>query len=199
MSLLDVRDLDDQRLVHALRRREASAVTAAYDKYRARVFGFLVRLSRRRAVAEELLQEVFLKLASHGERLREDTDLQAWLFTVARNAFVSYRRWAAFDVGRLVAIDDRDFPSETDDEGRLDARRTLSRLERALAQLNDEHREVLLLVGVEGFEHERAAAILGLRADALRQRLSRARARLEIALANIVDAEPNREVVRGQA
>lgn len=198
MSLLDVRDPDDHRLVQALRLREASALTAVYDKYRARVFGFLVRLSRRRAIAEELLQEVFLKLAAHGAELREDTDLQAWLFTVARNAFISHRRWTAFDVGRLVAIDDRDFPSEGDDEDRFDARRTLSRLERALAELSDDHREVLLLVGVEGFDHDRAAAILGVRADAVRQRLSRARAKLEIALAHIED-EPTREVIRGQA
>lgn len=198
MSLLDVRDPDDHRLVQALRLREPSALTAVYDKHRARVFGFLVRLSRRRAIAEELLQEVFLRLARHGAELRADTDLQAWLFTVARNAFISYRRWTAFDVGRLVAIDDRDFPSEGDDEARFDARRTLSRLERALAQLSDDHREVLLLVGVEGFDHDRAAAILGVRADAVRQRLSRARAKLEIALAHIED-EPTREVIRGQA
>jgi len=198
VSLPLVRDPDDLKLVQALRRRDANAITAIYDKHRARVFGFLVRLSRRRAIAEELLQEVFLALSRNGYELREDTDLQAWLFTVARNAFLSHRRWTAFDVGRLVAIDDRDFPSEGDDEDRFDARRTLSRLERALAQLNDEHREVLLLVGVEGFDHERAAAILGVRPEALRKRLSRARAKLEIALANL-ENEPTREVARGHA
>jgi len=193
-----VRDPDDHHLVQALRRREPSALTAIYDTHHARVFGFLIRLSHRRAIAEELLQEVFLKLARHGHALRDDTDLQAWLFTVARNAFVGYRRWAAFDVGRFVAIDDRDFPSEGDDEDRFDARRRLSRLERALAELSDEHREVLLLVGVEGFEHERAAAILGLKQDTLRQRLSRARAKLETALAKI-EEQPLKGVIRGTA
>jgi len=198
VSLPSVRDPDDRELVQALRRSDPRAVTTIYEKHRARVFGFLVRLTHRRAIAEELLQEVFLKLANHGAELREDTDVRAWLFTVARNAFLSHRRWTAFDVGRFVAIDDRDFPSTGDDEERFDARRRLSRLERALATLSDDHREVLLLVGVEGFEHERAASILGLKQDALRQRLSRARAKLELALANVED-EPAREVIRGTA
>ena len=193
-----MRDPDDHHLVQALRRRDPAALTAVYDKHRARVFGFLVRLSHRHAIAEELLQEVFLKLADHGHELRDDSDLQAWLFTVARNAFLSHRRWTAFDMGRFVAIDDRDFPSEGDDEERFDARRRLSRLERALAELNDDHREVLLLVGVEGFDHDRAAAILGLRPDALRQRLSRARAKLEDALARLASAAI-KEVIRGTA
>jgi RNA polymerase sigma-70 factor (ECF subfamily) len=193
-----VRDPEDHDLVQALRRHDPRALTRIYDQHRARIFGFLIRLSRRRAIAEELLQEVFLKLARHGHELRDDTDLQAWLFTVARNAFLGHRRWAAFDMGRLVAIDDRDFPSEGDDEARFDARRRLSHLERALAELSDDHREVLLLVGVEGFDHERAATILGLRPDALRQRLLRARAKLESALEKIAD-EPLKEVIRGTA
>lgn len=193
-----MRDPDDHDLVQSLRRGETRAVTTIYEKHRARIFGFLLRLSHRRAIAEELAQEVFLELAHHGPGLRDDTDVQAWLFTVARNKFLSYRRWTAFDVGRFVALDDRDFPSEGDDEDRFDARRRLSHLERALATLNDDHREVLLLVGVEGFDHERAASILSIRPEALRQRLSRARAKLEAALSSVKHA-PTREVIRGTA
>lgn len=139
-------------------------------------------MSRRRPIAEDLLQEVFLKLATHATRLQPDTDLAAWLFAVARNAWISHRRWAALDLGRYVAIDDRDFPANVFDEARYDARRRLEDLERALATLPEHYREVLLLCAVEQFEPERAAAILELKPDALRQRLSRARKLLEAAL-----------------
>jgi RNA polymerase sigma-70 factor (ECF subfamily) len=64
-------------------------------------------------------------------------------------------------------------------------------LEQALASLSDLDREVLLLVGVEGLPHERAACILGVGEAAFRKRLSRARERLELALDTLtMDREP---------
>ena len=131
-----------------------------------------------------------MKLARSAPRLEEDTDLAAWLFTVARNAWVSHRRWSVLDVSRLVALGDDDATpaAAPDPDARADAARRLARLERALAALPAGSREVLLLVGVEGFDQEQAARILGVGYDALRQRLSRARAQLAERLERI-DAE----------
>ncbi len=181
-------DAGDRALVDALRSGDAAAFDVAYERYRARVFAFLLRLSRRREVADELSQETWMKLARHREKLREDTDLKAWLFTVARNAWVSHRRWSVLDISRFVALDDVHewAPSEgLDPESHADARRSMVRLEQALGRVPASAREVLLLVGAEGFDHDHAAEILGLRPDALRQRLSRARARLAEELAKL--------------
>jgi RNA polymerase sigma-70 factor (ECF subfamily) len=172
--------VEDRELVDALRRREPRALQEAWSRHRARLYGFLVRLSRDREVAAELLQETFLSLAKAAPRLHQDTDLAALLFTIARNQWRSHRRWTFLDLSRLVPIDDHSHLAlEEDPDADLDARRRVHELERALARLPDRDREVLLLVGVEGFEPARAAEILGIRADALRQRLSRARAKLE--------------------
>ncbi len=175
-----MRDPTERPLVDALRRGDTAAFDAAYARYRARVLGFLLRLTRRRDVAEDLFQETWLKLARSATRLDEDTDLAAWLFTVARNAWVSHRRWAMLDISRLVALGDDDAsPAPAPDaDARADAARRLARLERALAALPTASREVLLLVGVEGFDQEQAAKILGITYDALRQRLARARTQL---------------------
>jgi RNA polymerase sigma-70 factor (ECF subfamily) len=178
-----VRDPAEKVIVDGLRRGERGAFDAAYDRHRARVFGFLLRLARRRDVAEDLLQETWLRLARAAPSLAEDTDLAAWLFTVARNQFVSWRRWAALDLSRLVTMGDEPIASaEPSPADATDATRSMARLEAALGSLPAAQREVLLLVGVEGFDQEQAAEILGVRYDALRQRLSRARAELAGAL-----------------
>jgi RNA polymerase sigma-70 factor (ECF subfamily) len=176
-----VRDPTEAPIVEGLRRGDRAAFDAAYGRYRSRVYGFLLRLSGRVEVAEDLFQETWLKLARHAPRLHEDTDLAAWLFAVARNAWVSHRRWSMLDVSRLVALGEEAAPAvsrASDPEERADASRRVANLERALAGLSPSLREVLLLVGVEGFEQERAARILGISYDALRQRLARARAEL---------------------
>jgi RNA polymerase sigma factor (sigma-70 family) len=76
-----------------------------------------------------------------------------------------------------------------DADARADAARDVERLERAMASLPASSREVLLLVGVEGFDQEQAAAMLGIKYDALRQRLARARAQLAEKLAMVETKE----------
>jgi RNA polymerase sigma-70 factor (ECF subfamily) len=170
---------DDERdLVDRLRRGEAAAFDRVYARYRQRIYGFLARLAGRRDLADDLFQETFLKLATHATRLAEETDLAAWLFTVARNAWRSHLRWTLFDLDRRRALawDEPDAPPSPHD--RATATEDRRRLERALAKLSPADREVLLLVGVEGLPQDQVAGILGMKHDAVRQRVARARARL---------------------
>ncbi len=177
-------------LVAALVRREPRAFTAAYDLYRVRIYSFLVRLCGRRDLADDLFQETFLQLARHAPQLRPDTELAAWLFTVARNRYRSHQRTTLFRRLRLKlaqlggAADPPGTSAAPVTPYEYAAESDLGRqLEWALLQLGDAQREVLLLVGVEGMEQDRAAAVLGLTPAALRQRLSRARAQVQELLA----------------
>jgi RNA polymerase sigma-70 factor (ECF subfamily) len=157
-----------------------STACGAANARRSASFGFLLRLCGRRDAAEDLNQDVWLSIARHAARLAPDTDLPAWIFTVARNRFLSSRRRADVVVPATEPADvdlRAAAPGPTDDPACRD-------LERALAGLPDVHREVLLLVGVEGLEVAQAAAVLSIRPDAARQRLARARAALAEALEN---------------
>lgn len=175
-----VRDPSEKPLIDALRRGDERAFDTLYARYRGRLLGFLLRLAGRPDLAEDLFQEMWVKLARHAPRLAEDTDLAAWLFRVARNAWISHRRWSMLDVSRLVALEEEvTVPARASGaEERADAARAVARLEAAIASLPPASREVVLLVGVEGFDQEQAAAILGISYAALRQRLARARAQL---------------------
>jgi RNA polymerase sigma factor (sigma-70 family) len=159
-----------------LRRGETAAFDAVFAAYRRRLFGYLVRMTRRRDVAEDILQETFMRLAQHARRLDENTRLGAWLFTVAHRLVVSWSRahgvrtQLAGDLPRDGAVDRERSPLEA----LADSRMQLA-LERALSALPEAYREVALLVGVEGMQPSEVAEILGARPEAVRQRLSRAR------------------------
>jgi RNA polymerase sigma factor (sigma-70 family) len=162
-------------LLARLRAGERRAFDELYASYERRIFGFLYRLSGRRDLADDLFQECWMRVARHAPSLREDTDLTAWLFTVARNLYRSHQRYAIFD--RLRA---RELPTQeiATPEREVAARQALLQLERALSSLTPTSREILLLVGVEHLEPSQAAVVLGLSAEAARQRLSRARREL---------------------
>ena len=179
---------DEPTLVARLRAGDTGAFDEVYDAYRPRVFAFLLRMSRSRTVAEDLLDDTWLRLVQHAHTLRPDTRLGPWLFTVARNLYWSYRRGALVEdaaVPELLGLWPSPAPWPSPFE--LAAAGELQRrVERALSRVSAQHREVLLLVGHEGLTPTDAAAVCGISAEALRQRLSRARA----ALAEQLDRTP---------
>jgi len=167
-------------LVERLRRGDTGAFDVVYDEYHARVFSFLARLSRRRDVAEDLAEETWLRLVSRCGHLRADTRFAPWLFTVARNLYASYCRarlledsHAANLIGLWPAGARPRSPFEETAANEADRR-----LEVALAELPATSREVLILVGIEGLTPAEAAVVCGVGPEAMRQRLSRARAQL---------------------
>ena len=178
----------DAELVDRLRRCDRTAFRDLYARYAQRTFAFLMRLARRRDAAEDLQQETWLAVARHAARLEPGSDLGAWIFTVARNQFRSWRRRAPEPTAdeAVVELAAAHHPVAGADAGDID-------LESALAALPEMHREILLLVGVEGLSTDRAAQVLAIRPDAARQRLARARAALAEALrAADADSEPQR-------
>src|SRR5678816_2256893 len=80
------------QLVGRLRTGDPAAFDAVHEAFNGRLYNFLARLSNRRDVAEDLLEETWLRLVKHAGRLRPDTRLGPWLFTVARNLHVSHIR-----------------------------------------------------------------------------------------------------------
>ena len=163
-------------LVERLRGGDTAAFDDVYDHFNARLFTFLARLSRSRERAEDLVEETWLRLVTHGDRLRPDTRLGPWLFTVARNVYVSYCRSRMLedavpqDSLSLWAVAPAWSPFEETAANELE-----QRIEVALATLPMAYREVLLVVAIEGLSPAEAAEICGISAVALRQRLRRAR------------------------
>jgi RNA polymerase sigma-70 factor (ECF subfamily) len=169
------------RLVDGLRRCDPDAFEAVHDAFNGRLFNFLARLSNSRDVAEDLLEETWLRLVSHAPKLRSDTSLGAWLFTVARNLHVSYRRSRQLeDAGSAEAANLWSMSSQPASPlDAAEASETERRLAAALTSLPTIYREALLLVAVEELRPSEAAAVCGITAEAMRQRLSRARSLLD--------------------
>jgi RNA polymerase sigma-70 factor (ECF subfamily) len=172
------------QLLARLRAGETEAFDAIYAAFNGRLFGFLARLARSRHVAEDLLEETWLRLVRHSSRLAPDTRLAPWLFTVARNLYISYCRNRALDDALAAQIGLWPSPCPESPFEATAASLLERRVEAAIAELPPYFREALLLVGLEGLTPSEAAAICGVTPETMRQRLSRGRA----ALAAMLDA-----------
>jgi RNA polymerase sigma-70 factor (ECF subfamily) len=184
-------------LVQRLRAGETAAFAEVHAEYSARLLRLLSRLCRRHDVAEDLLEETWLRLVKHAPRLREDTVIAPWLFTVARNVYISHYRARS-----LEDPQPRELLALWPDRGatpfdQVAARQLEERMEAALAELPPSYRQVVELVSFDGLRPSEAAERCGVSPETMRQRLSRARARLwESVLVGVVGVAYLAEVIR---
>ena len=169
-------------LVARLRAGDTAAFDEVHARFNGRLFGFLARLSRSRDIAEDLVEETWLRVVRHARRLEAETRLAPWLFTVARNVHVSYCRNRAVDDAATAQIGLWPQTAAASPFDLTAASALERRVEAAVAELPVSFREVLLLVGVEGLTPSEAAAVCGVTPETMRQRLSRGRAALALAL-----------------
>jgi RNA polymerase sigma-70 factor, ECF subfamily len=140
-------------------------------------------LTRNTLMADDLVQDCLVRALAKSHLWQEGSDLRAWLFTILHNQYVNQVRRAAHE-GNSVPIDKTDFPLACAAD--QDARLELRDLDRALAQLPDEQRTVVLLTGLEGMRYEAVAELIGVPVGTVRSRLSRGRE----ALRHLMQIEP---------
>jgi RNA polymerase sigma-70 factor (ECF subfamily) len=146
---------------------------ALVDSYYQDVYRYAYWLARNQAVAEDLVQETFLRAWRSFDSLQSDGAAKAWLFTILRreNARM-YERYRP----ELVDIDDVSIADA--DHHEPDQRQKLSELHQAIMKLEKEYRDPLMLQVVGGFSGKEIADILDLNNNTVMTRLFRARSKL---------------------
>lgn len=156
---------------------DAQAMEAIYHRLKTPLFNLAFRYTFDRVAAEDLLQEIFLKVFSHLEDVQKTDTFVGWVYRIALNTCYSYLRAnkAKFQktvslTGAESAIQDTRAVSEDQD-----ARKSL---DRAIETLPHKLREVFLLHDVQGYKHNEIARMLGLSIGTSKSQLFKARMKL---------------------
>ncbi len=163
-------------LLERLRAGEARAFEALVAGHRHRVFGLALRMLNDAAEAEEIAQETFLRAHRSLAGFRGDAKLSTWLYAIASrlclNRLASSDRRVARpgDETLLRVADQRGGPDAEAERGELEAA-----LHRAIAELPEERRIVVVLRDLQGLAYDEIARVLDLELGTVRSRLHRAR------------------------
>ena len=131
--------------------------------------------------ADDLVQDTLERALTRLDSYTPGTNMRAWLFTILRNAHINELRRARTTATPDETLEALSPPAPAAQEHGLAVRD----LERALARLTPEMREVLLLIGLEGMSYEEAADVLGAKVGTVKSRLCRGRE----ALRRLMDGE----------
>jgi RNA polymerase sigma-70 factor (ECF subfamily) len=146
-----------------------------------------LRLTRNPEQAQDLVQDTYVRALRYQHSFEAGTNMKAWLFAIMRNLF-----WDRFKSSHKddVSLDDvGEFPlyDKLKDSAEIPEAEVLDKLAagevvKAIEQLPPLHREVVLLVDVEGFSYKDAAQVLGIPIGTVMSRLHRARQQLQKSL-----------------
>jgi len=171
--------MTDSEAMIRVREGELSRLSVLFERHHRRLFGYCLRFVRDRAAAEDLVQEVFVRMLKYRHSYREQGSFDAWMFRLTRNLCLDYvaRRGGEISVAEIRG-EEEEAPEAGPDT--VAARREeLRLLERALGRLPEDKRELLLLARFGSLTYEEIAETLGCTVGALKVRVHRALKQLE--------------------
>jgi RNA polymerase sigma-70 factor (ECF subfamily) len=182
-------ETSDADLLHAFAEGEASALDQLVGRYRQPLFSWLLGMTVNRADAEDLFQEVWIRVIRHAGRFN-DVSFRAWLWKIARNLLIDFRRKRKPDIS-LDAVDDEDddpLVNQLAAGGIGPAKRVelddmTARVMRAVATLPEVQREVFLMRVQADLSFSEIAATLDIPLNTALGRMHDAMSKLKKALA----------------
>lgn len=174
-------DASDADLMARVRDGETERLAELFERHHRRLYNFFLRLVRSGAVAEDLVQEVFVRILRYRRTFRPGAEFAPWLFALARNAAADHWRRSPREIpvepGAPEPAADLPHPLAG-----LERRERHGRLAAALARLDPDKRELLLLARSGEMRYERIGELLGVSEGAVKVRVHRAMKELRAAL-----------------
>jgi RNA polymerase sigma-70 factor (ECF subfamily) len=176
----------------SLAQQAADGDTAAWDevilRYGRKIYNLAYQFSRRPEEAEDLTQEIFLKLYRNLDRYRGDVPLAGWTLRLSRNLCIEkYRRHRLERRARRMPEEMlEELPATDDPQGAAQRRQRLRTVRRAMAEMSQDLATVVLLRDLQGWSYEEVAAFLEVPMGTLKSRLVRARRDLAERVAQLI-------------
>lgn len=164
--------LSDEALMARIREGELEHAGLLFERHHGALYSFFVHTTRQRAVSQDLTQDVFVRVLTYRTSYRPGARVRPWLHRIARNLLAEY--WRRLTPA-AVALDDTPTASSAPSPvAELERDETQAQLDAALAQLNPEQRELLVLSHVSDLTYPEIAETYGITVNAARVRVCRA-------------------------
>jgi RNA polymerase sigma-70 factor, ECF subfamily len=173
----------------ASQRSAAVQMEHAGIQYLDGLYSYAMMLTRNRAEAEDLVQETYLRAIQAMDRLRDNSNLKSWLFTILRNVWLNQLRKRRVAPPAIDLDGERDLVEELPGRSKdsyeiLSSHEEAERVRSAIHMLPTDFKEIILLREFEELSYQEIATVLGCPAGTVMSRLGRARGKLRVLLSN---------------
>jgi len=170
-------------LIVRCRKGDIQAMEAIYERFNRSIFNLVYRHTNNREIAEDLLQDIFIKIFTRLQDLRTEDTFVGWLYRIALNTCYSYLRSSKSTLQRTLSLSEM--------EGRINGQTYESRdrmikesLDDAIQSLSGKLKTIFLLHDVQGFKHREIALMLSCSVGTSKSQLFKARMKIRKYLKN---------------
>jgi RNA polymerase sigma-70 factor (ECF subfamily) len=164
-------------LIRRSRAGDAQAMGSIYEHFKTSIFGLACRYSRNPVVAEDLIQDIFLKAFTSLQSLDNDDAFVGWLYRIAVNTCLSHIRSHKRLFQKAIPLDEVEGVLNSPTSGRAEDMLDKS-LDEAVKKLSPKLKTVFMLHDVQGFKHEEVAQIMECSVGTSKSQLFKARMRI---------------------
>lgn len=163
-----MKQLTDEQLMHDVAKGNLDAMTFIFERYHLRIFNFLFQMTRDKAVAEDLTQNVFYKAIRYKSSY-QGGQFASWIFKIARNLFSDYYQKQKRSQHNVVFENLKDEDLDTSENNTEE----VAHLQIALKRLNTEERELIVMNRLQGIKYDKIAEIIGSSEGAVKVKVHR--------------------------
>ena len=185
--------ISERVMLSRLRRRDPEAFELLVKQHQDRVYDFCVRMLGDREEANDLVQEIFVSIHQNLDRFRMDAKISTWIFRISRNHCINRLKYLKRrgrgrsdgfeDVNEAQLESAVESPARPDDV--LDVSRQRAMVRRAIAQLDEDQRALVVLRDIEQLTYDEIVEITDLPEGTVKSRLHRAREKLAGIIADL--------------
>ncbi len=164
----------DENLMIAVRGGDLSKLGALFDRHHRKLFDFFVRMTGSRSVADDLVQDVFIRILKYRKTFRDNSLFRAWMFQIARNARLDYYRQHPAEMllpeNHANGLASRaPLPAQE-----IESAQNAELLKQAMFRLSSDKREVLILSRYHEMNYEQIAELMSCEVGTIKTRVHRA-------------------------
>jgi RNA polymerase sigma-70 factor (ECF subfamily) len=172
-----VAELSDEKIMQRVREGDLAELTELFERYHVKLYNFFLKLTFDKAASEDLTQNLFYRVMRYRRTFdKENGSFKSWLYRIAKNIHADYCREQHRRTDRFKLPEEGDYPSD----GEVYSEAHLEKLNRALARLAPEQRELLVLSRYQGMKYEEICKLKGLSMSATKVQVHRAMKQLRM-------------------
>jgi RNA polymerase sigma factor (sigma-70 family) len=167
-----VAEIEDEIIMQHVKDGNLSEMSVLFERYNVRLYNYFLKLTRNKLISQDLTQNLFYRMIRYKDSYKKEYMVKAWMYQMARNLHIDYckeekRSGELFKNGDSYSVDISDenegFPEDD-----------YERLERSIAALNREQRELIILSRYQGLKYEEISQIVNQSVPAIKVAMHRA-------------------------
>jgi len=164
---------DENKLLHELSQGSELAFTELYNRYKNLVYGTALKITKSKVLAEEAVQDVFLKIWQNQEKAAEITNFENYLFIISRNHIFDMIKKIARETNLASDITYKNSAADDTDTAIKDDQYNVI-LNQIIEQLPPQQQKIYKMAKMEGLSHQKIGENLGISTETVKKHMAQA-------------------------